>query len=630
MKKQFVLLMGCLIMALLVACGGGESKETPTPTSKTEATATPEPTATATPEPTATSTPTPEPTATATPEPTATVTPTPTSVPRVEDPYVKGTLTESCFESEWMNLRFTVQSGVGMLPQEDLDVTMRRNNGLAEGAELDYTMLTTVNEMQACYMSGAVVSVSVERLPLLYSALTEEEYINIVVENLRNIAAVKEVKTDDAVYEVEIGGEKYIGLSMATDYGTGELHCQEFLVRKKENRMLSIMITYQESYMEDAKNLLRAFGGYDSEPVVLPEPTPIPDTYEVGVLTENSYESEWINLRFTATEGVTMATRKEIEDMLPLGALVMYGETSDEDLEKLTKTLEIEMLAEYEGGGNVLVQTEALPAGYEYVSETNYANSMIYNLNNAANLTYTVDSELYTIELGGETYIGFSSMAEGANGQVVYQEYLLRKKETRMISIVISYDEDTMESAQYLVSLFGSYDSEPTVEPKETSGETEDLFQAGVVTEAGYENEWLGLKVTLPEGVTSLDESVEKEISLEWTWAYGIPIVQLMVEKADEEETSAEAHLELMKEAFLTLGQMKGMNYAFDETLYTLEIGGQEYLDLFMEIETDDGVVVYQDYCARVQDGYVVAVIFSYAEGFETELKEALNAFQPY
>ena len=86
----------------------------------------------------------------------------------------------------------------------------------------------------------------------------------------------------------------------------------------------------------------------------------------------------------------------------------------------------------------------------------------------------------------------------------------------------------------------------------------------------------------------------------------------------------------MMKDAFVWLGELQGLTYSFDENLYTVEIGGQEYLDLYMEATTADGIVVYQDYCVRILDGYYVAIIFSYAEGFDEELTEALNIFSEY
>lgn len=131
MKKKLMMLVSVsLFMMLLVACGGEKGGEIPTPTVEPTATSTPTPT----PEPTATSTPTPtpEPTATSTPTPTPepTATSTPTPAPEEQDTYAKGTITETGFESEWLNLRFTLQEDMYMRTQAELDALMQQSANL--------------------------------------------------------------------------------------------------------------------------------------------------------------------------------------------------------------------------------------------------------------------------------------------------------------------------------------------------------------------------------------------------------------------------------------------------------------------------------------------------------------------
>lgn len=636
MKKRRIMLAVYVMCLLLTACQNVPEEKEPVPveatvtaTSTPTFTPTPEPTATSTPTPTATATPTPEPTATATPTPTAMPVPTEVPVQKTEDTYKKGTLTENGFESEWMNLRFTPQYGMLLQTQEEVDEYIRKNAGLDADAAIDYSALSKIKEMHAYYATGTNLSVSVEKLTGLGLKITEESYIQLTIAQLRNLERVKELRIEDSYYDLEIGGEKYTGISIKVDYGKGEFLCQELIVRKKENRLITIAISYREVMEEEALNLLLAFGSYDSEPVVLPSPTPVPSTYEAGTLTENSFESEWLDLRFTATEEVKMYTREEAAQLLPVGAIVMFEDgLSEEELEAATDNLVIEMRACHESGANVLVQTDRIADGYaQNFSVEEFARSMINVLKNAANATYTIDEELFTVELCGESYVAFSAKAELGNGYVAYQEQLFRKKENRIISIVITYEKETMKDAQYLVTLFGTYDSEPTVVPKEIPTETENAFHAGVVTAEGYENEWLNLRITLPEQVTMVDTRTENGITLELLWEDGVPIVQFMI--YDAEGKSEEAHLEDIKESILLLGEMQDMSYTFDEVSF-IEIGGMEYLNLFMTAEMADDIVVGQNYCCRVQDDYMVSIIFTYADGYDEELREAVNAFSTY
>lgn len=302
MKKRIIMLFISGMALLCAACGSTSDMELPTPTvvaTPTEA-ATPTPTL----EPTVTSTPTP----TATPEPTATVAPTPTSIPRLEDTYVKGTITESGFESEWMNLRFTAQPGVIMRSQKELDEYMREDEGLADGAAINYSEITSVGEMVAYYMSGTNVIVSVERLPVLHTTTTDQEYLFILVENLETMG---ETEVGESFYTVDIGGEAYTGLSIARNVDR-TVYIQEIFVRKQENRMIVIGVTYKESNIEEAENLLQAFSVLDSvkiisstpmatvtpEPTVTPTEAPVASTEEFSteIINGNVYENAWAGI----------------------------------------------------------------------------------------------------------------------------------------------------------------------------------------------------------------------------------------------------------------------------------------------------------------------------------------------
>ena len=287
MKKKALSIFAAGVIILLAACGKTDGTETPAPTATpapTEAPAAEEPTkapeATATAAPTATSTPTQavvpttEPTATATPtqavvstaEPTA----EPTQIPETADTYEKGVVTETGFESKWMNLRFNTPDGASMVSQADLDAIMLQGAEWMYGedaqAQLDYAALTTVTEMMAQNADGSNVLVQVEKLPLLYLLMTEEEYISAIVANLENSNAGIDVTTDENVYYLTIGGESYVGISTMADYGDGMLVYQDYIVRKKDGRMISIVFSYTGDSYDNVALLVDGFSGYDSEP----------------------------------------------------------------------------------------------------------------------------------------------------------------------------------------------------------------------------------------------------------------------------------------------------------------------------------------------------------------------------
>jgi len=246
---------------MLAACGKADTTAEPTKAP----TVTTAPTATEAPTPESTATPTPEPTATPTPEPTAT--PEPTEAPVAADTYVKGIITETGFESEWMGLRFTKPATVIMATQEEMDAVMMQGLQVMYGdqaaAVLDYATLTTVNEMQATWLAGTpIVQIVVEKMPT--EGWTEMAYLSAVAENLNVTSQTTGMvyTIDENIYSLVIADQEYYGLATAVDIGAGALIYQDYLVREKDGRMILIAFSYVEAMESYVQEALDAFSKY--------------------------------------------------------------------------------------------------------------------------------------------------------------------------------------------------------------------------------------------------------------------------------------------------------------------------------------------------------------------------------
>lgn len=274
MKKRILKTgMVCVMCMMLAACGTADKNAEPTaspaatqavePTA--EPTATEAPTETPTPEPTATVTPTPEPTATPIPEPTAT--PEPTEAPVTTDSYVKGIITETGFESEWIGLRFTKPATVIMATQEEMDAVMLQGLQMMYGEEaatmFDYATMTSVNEMQATWLAGTpVVQIVVEKMPT--NEWTEIAYLSAIATNLNATSAMSGLvyTIDENIYSIELAGQEYFGLATAVDTGAGTMFYQDYLVREKDGRMIMIAFSYidaMENYLQEAFDAFSAY-----------------------------------------------------------------------------------------------------------------------------------------------------------------------------------------------------------------------------------------------------------------------------------------------------------------------------------------------------------------------------------
>ena len=171
----------------------------------------------------------------------------------------------------------------------------------------------------------------------------------------------------------------------------------------------------------------------------------------------------------------------------------------------------------------------------------------------------------------------------------------------------------------------------PTPEPTATPiPERGTVFQAGLLTAEGYENEWLDIRIDLSKGTDLVDESTDSVICLEYEMEpYGTPIVQFIVEKTYGKET-ARSHIESVQNNLPKPEEADGLVYSLGGEPKWEKIGGQDYLKLFTEIKADDDIVIYQDYCVRIQDRYSVVLIFTYSDGFEKELQEAKDSFSTF
>ena len=193
-----------------------------------------------------------------------------------------------------------------------------------------------------------------------------------------------------------------------------------------------------------------------------PEPTEVPiatDTYAKGIITENGFESEWMGLRFTKPATAIMATQEEMDAAMRVGTENFYGEDAEAVLDYNSMNVVNEMQVAWEAGlPLVQVMVEKLPmSGW---TEELYLSVVASNLNALSGtngITYTVGEEMYMIEIAGQEYVGLATAVDGGNGNVVYQEYLVRVKENRIIVIAFSYNDATESYIQEAVEAFSAY-----------------------------------------------------------------------------------------------------------------------------------------------------------------------------
>ncbi len=413
MKKKIMtaVLLG-LCSVLLAACGSSQ-KNNHKPATNTVSSTKPKPTivtaATPTPtvvpqseilEPTATPEPTEAPKATATPKPTQK--PKATATPKPADTYKRGILSEKGFESKWLNLRFTTPPDVLMLPQSELDSLAAlaiKEAGLEEGA--------AVFEMMAQYPSGTNVVVEVEKLSKEYEKLTEKQVLEEIQKELLNNSGGLNYFYEEEPHTQKFAGETYTGFSMATEYGEDWLVYQDYLLRKKDNYMITILFSYSEEE-EELETLMSCFGPYNSDWIAFPE-----DGYTKGTVTSDGYESEWLGLQFKKPEQMTMVKQAELPAYC-------------------------EMQAEWENGGPV-VMVFAEKKEYDTMTPEEYILSLQYELEESDDgIIYTFDDGIGIADVAGQEYLTLGAMQDYGVGLRTWQEFYVSEQDNRIVTILLT------------------------------------------------------------------------------------------------------------------------------------------------------------------------------------------------
>ena len=173
-------------------------------------------------------------------------------------PYEKGVLTETDFESRYLDLRFSIPEGFIMATQDDINDLMDLGADVAGFDEklVDFASLVNVYEMMASASSGSPnVIVMTEKIPL--SNMTVEQYLDALKTQLSKVNEMN-YEYDDDITSIEIAGQSYKQLTTTTG-AYGQNLTQKYNVRKIDKRMLLFITTSTPDTEEELAVLMNRF-----------------------------------------------------------------------------------------------------------------------------------------------------------------------------------------------------------------------------------------------------------------------------------------------------------------------------------------------------------------------------------
>ena len=162
-----------------------------------------------------------------------------------DTPYEKGTITETDYQSEWLNLKFTPPETVVMNTEEELESVMRQGQSTLEessGMELGEDALSgTVYEMMASSVSGF-------------------PNVSLVVEDAAQqmLDATQMGYTYSEVTDAQIGGQDFRVMETSVTINDYEV-LQKYCTRKQGGKFVSIILSYTADTQTEADEVLAAF-----------------------------------------------------------------------------------------------------------------------------------------------------------------------------------------------------------------------------------------------------------------------------------------------------------------------------------------------------------------------------------
>ena len=173
-------------------------------------------------------------------------------------PYEKGTITDTDFQSKWLNLKFTPPETVVMNTEKELQSVMKQGQSTLEessGVELGEDALSgTVYEMMASSVSGFPnVSLVVENAAL--ENMTVDQYF-LAAQQMLDATGMGYTYSD--ITDAQIAGQDFRVMETTVTINDYEV-LQKYCTRKQGGKFVSIILSYTTDTTEEADEILAAF-----------------------------------------------------------------------------------------------------------------------------------------------------------------------------------------------------------------------------------------------------------------------------------------------------------------------------------------------------------------------------------
>ena len=171
-------------------------------------------------------------------------------------------------------------------------------------------------------------------------------------------------------------------------------------------------------------------------------------SYERGIITETSYESKYLNLRFDLPQGFEMASEEKMLEIMNIGSEIVDNNKLAVKIAKLTTIYEM-MVSAPIGYPNLSIMVEKPILSSITIEQ--YLNFLKTNLLKLEKFKYEIREQITSAKIAGQSYKKLTTFLSDFN---IIQDYIVRKQGNRIICFIITYTSDSEKEMELLIDGF--------------------------------------------------------------------------------------------------------------------------------------------------------------------------------
>jgi len=174
--------------------------------------------------------------------------------------------------------------------------------------------------------------------------------------------------------------------------------------------------------------------------------------YTKGICTENGWESEWLGIRYTLSDGAVMSTEEELDAIMGAGQEMLSDDFTEAQLKYAELTTVYEMMCT--GADQVTNLSMTVENVMVEMDVDTFVSVFKNTLAGVSAMSMTVTDEEEDVVVAGKEFKKLHCEVD-YEGMSIFQDYYLTTKDTRAISIVVTYLDEV--EAEKLMSGFEAY-----------------------------------------------------------------------------------------------------------------------------------------------------------------------------